>query len=98
MKFDVLNIAAYAAKAVSAIVSLIPIVEQLKQAGKITSNADARDTVVNGAMNALAVAEGISGRDLANDAELRALAGDVVDAVYRFHKVAAQRVTTAPTI
>lgn len=91
MKFDIVKIAQVAARVISAIVTLVPVVEKLKQAGRIPSSADAREQVIDGAMDALVITEGIAGRDLVNDRELREVAGGIVDLVVRFHNLVAKK-------
>lgn len=95
MKFDILKIATFAAKAVTAIIQVIPIIENLKRAGKVTSDDEARELAVDAAMRALLIAESVSDRDLLVDTELRTMAGRVVDVVFGFHKLLAQKAAPA---
>lgn len=91
MKFDILKIAGFATKAIGAILQIIPLLEQLKRFGKVTSNDEARELAIDAAMNALLVAELVSNRDLLNDVELREQAGRIVDVIYGFQKLLAKK-------
>lgn len=91
MKVDILRIALAAGKVLTTVIRLVPILEALKQSGKVATSAQAREQVIDGAMAALLTAEDLAGRDLVNDAELRALAGAVVDVVVHFHNALASK-------
>ena len=97
MHWDIVKIAGFAAKAIGAILQILPLLEQLKAFGKVTSNDEARELAVDAAMRALFVAESVTDRDLLHDDELRAMAGRVVDVVFGFHKLLARK-TQGPWI
>lgn len=84
---NVLRFAGTITKVISTIVGLIPVIEQLKQAGHILTSDAAREAVVDGALRALLAAEGLLGRDLLNDPEFRKIAGGIVDLIVAFHNL-----------
>jgi hypothetical protein len=86
----------YLTRALILLPGAISSAEQLGDALGRSSGADKKAAVLSTVQTELQAAEGIAGRDLANDAEVLAAAGAVIDAEVALHNLVAKK-TAAPT-
>lgn len=96
MAFNFPKVLAVAARVLGAVLSGVPAVETFAATIGHLTGEQKKTAVVALVQNELTAAETLLGHPLAQDADILAAAGDVTDAVVRFHNLLASKITAAP--
>lgn len=91
MKIDWKSVARIGTKVVGLIVPGVAMIEQIAQQLGALSGQNKQDAVVGLVKSTLAAAEGLTEKELANDADVEAATRSVIDAVVALHKVIAYK-------
>lgn len=92
--FNFSKVLPYVTRSLILLPGAIQSAEALGDALGKTSGADKKAAVLATVQAELTAAEGIAGRDLANDSDVIAAAGAIVDAEVAFHNLIAKKVAT----